>query len=275
MTNSSELILVLGGTGKTGSRVTKRLQAAGRPVRSVSRSTDPGFDWYDATTWDAALAGATAVYIPPLDAPFPIEDFVKRAVRTGVTRFVALSGRRMQVLDPAGVSPMRRTENAVRESGVEWTILQANNFNQNFSEGDYREAVLAGELSLPLGDTPEPLIDAEDIAEAAVAALTADGHAGRLYELSGPRPVTMTQAVAAIAAATGKPVTFRDVDPKQHKDELREAGLPTELIEFLDAMYGVMRTGAIADVSGDVREILGRDPVDFDTWAKSQAGAWS
>lgn len=264
MTND-ELFLVIGGTGKTGRRVTNRLTAAGKSVRAVSRSTTPRFDWHDADTWDAALSGVTAVYIPPLDEPFPIEDFVRRAVAAGVGRFVALSGRRMQLLDPEGVSPMRRTEEAVKISGVEWTILQANNFNQNFSEGDYRHAVLAGELSLPLGDATEPLIDAEDIAEVAEVALTRDGHAGRLYELTGPQSLTYTQAAAALAEAVGEPVRFSDIDPAEYLAGLRAEGVPEPLVAFLDGMFAVMRAGTIADVSGDVREVLGREPVDFAT----------
>lgn len=277
MTTDNDIYLVLGGTGKTGRRVTRGLTTAGHTVRAASRSTTPRFDWHDDSTWDAVLAGATAVYLPPPDEPFPVEEFVTRAVTAGVRRFVALSGRRMQLLDPEGVSPMRRTEEAVKASGVAWTILQANNFHQNFSEGDYLDAVLAGELVLPLGEAVEPLIDVADIAEIAVLALTTGDHDGRLYELTGPQALTYGQVAAVLTEAIGKPVVFRDIAPERYLAKMREQRLPEPLIEFLDGMYATMRDGVIADVSDDARTVLGREPVDFATWAKQTAaeGAWN
>ena len=172
---------------------------------------------------------------------------------------------------------MYAIQEAVQHSGVEWTVLQANNFNQNFSEGDMLGSILDGELFLPVGDTVEPFIDVEDIAAVAAAVLTEDGHDGRLYELSGPESLTFPEAVEAISAASGRTVVFQDVSPEDYAAALRAEQLPEDLVFFLDAMYRIMREGKIGDVADGVEQVLGRKPVAFAEWAKrtAEAGAWS
>lgn len=275
-------ILVTGATGKVGRRLTELLQAGGHDVRAVSRSTAIPLAWTDESTWDAALEDVAAVYLVPPDHPFPADAFVAAAEKAGVRRIVAQSGRRVQDLAAAaGVGPeaigMYAAQTAVQASGIEWTVLQPNNFNENFSEGDYYPALLAGELALPLAGTTEPLIAVADIAAVAAAVLTGDGHHGRVYELSGPESLSMDAAMAAIAAASGKPVAFRAETPEEHDAALRAAGLPEDLVEFLNLMYEFMRGGAMAATTGDVERVLGRAPIRFADWAAETAktGVWS
>lgn len=282
MSIDNDTILVTGATGKVGRRLTARLREAGHTVRAVSRSTEIPFDWHDDTTWDAALDGVTAAYLVPPDEPIPVEAFVAAAERAGVRRLVAQSGRRIHVLAEAvGVGPeaigMHAAQEAVKASDLEWTVLQANNFNQNFSEGDFLEAILAGELALPVEDTMEPFIDVEDIAAVAVAVLTEDGHHGRVYELSGPESLTFQSAVDAMVKATGRSIVFQTVSPEDYVAALRAEGLPEDLVFFLDAMYRIMREGKIGDVADGVEQVLGRKPVAFADWAArtAEAGAWS
>ncbi len=96
----------------------------------------------------------------------------------------------------------------MQEVSAEWTILRSSFFSQNFSESFFLEPILGGEVALPAGDVPEPFVDAEDIADVAVAALTEDGHAGELYELTGPRLLTFAEAVGEISRATGRKVRY-------------------------------------------------------------------
>ncbi|MFG3342275.1 NAD(P)H-binding protein [Glycomyces sp. NPDC048151] len=282
MSNENEIILVTGATGKVGRRLTANLSEAGHNVRAVSRSTAIRFDWHDESTWAAAFEGVAAVYLIPPDEPFLAAAVVAAAEKAGVRRLVAQSGRRIHVLAEAvGVGPeaigMYAIQEAVQASGVEWTVLQANNFNQNFSEGDMLEAILAGELFLPVEDTVEPFIDVEDIAAVAAAVLTEGGHGGKVYELSGPESLTFPAAVGAIARATGRSIVFQDVSPEDYAGALRAEGLPEDLVFFLDAMYRVMREGKIGDVADGVEQVLGRKPVAFADWARRAAeeGAWS
>lgn len=282
MSNENEIILVTGATGKVGRRLTAQLREAGRTVRAVSRSTEIRFDWHDESTWAAALEGVSAVYLIPPDEPFPADAIVAAAEKAGVRRLVAQSGRRIHVLAEAvGVGPemigMYAIQEAVKSSGVEWTVLQANNFNQNFSEGDMLGAILGGELFLPVENTVEPFIDVEDIAAVAAAVLTEDGHHGKVYELSGPESLTFSAAVDAIVQATGRDIVFQSVSPEDYAAALRAEQLPEDLVFFLDAMYRVMREGRIGDVADGVEQVLGRKPVAFADWAKrtAEAGAWA
>ena len=154
------------------------------------------------------LDGVDAAYVSYYpDLAFPgaaesIRAFAERAAAAGVQRLVLLSGR--------GEEEAEISERGVTESGVDWTVLRCNWFAQDFSEHFLLPPVLDGVIALPT-DVPEPFVDLEDVADVAVAALTGDGHAGRIYVLSGPRPVTFSEAAADIAAASGRPVRFERV----------------------------------------------------------------
>jgi uncharacterized protein YbjT (DUF2867 family) len=164
--------VVLGGTGQTGRRLVAALR--GTPVRAVSRSTEVRFDWSDRETWAGALAGATAVYLVAPAEPELSEVFVKQATAAGVRRFVVLSGRGIDRVQ--GFASMRMAEEAVQASDAEWTILRANNFNQNFDEDLWHAPLVAGRLALPMGAVPEPFVDVQDVAHVAAALLTSRRH---------------------------------------------------------------------------------------------------
>src|SRR5690606_20680714 len=175
-------IRVLGGTGKTGHRIAKHLSERDIRVRIGSRSAVPAFDWNDRSTWTAALEGVRAVYIsyyPDLILPGAkeaIATLAERALSMGIRRLVLLSGR--------GEEAAQATEDALTALGGDLTIVRASWFMQNFSEGAFRDDVLAGELALPVSTVREPFVDAEDIADVAVAALTDDRHIGQTYEVT-------------------------------------------------------------------------------------------
>src|SRR5688500_10552352 len=220
-------ILIIGGTGKTGRRVAARLQERGLPVRIGSRSGTPPFDWEDRATWAPALQGARAAYVsffPDIavpGAPEAIAELARVAIAGGTRRLVLLSGR--------GEEEAQRAEQELIASGAEWTIVRCSWFSQNFSEDHMRDAVLAGELALPVGDVPEPFVDADDIADVAVAALTDDRHIGELYELTGPRLLTFAEAAGEIGAATGREVTLTPVSEQAFTSELAGYGMPADV----------------------------------------------
>ncbi|MEV0387426.1 NAD(P)H-binding protein [Nonomuraea sp. NPDC050643] len=274
-------ILVVGGTGKTGGRVAARLRDRGDTVRVGSRSGERRFDWNDRSTWEHALEGTRAVYVVPFDGAVLTRPFVERAEAAGVERLVLLSGRGVDVPGyadpdaPAGATHIDG-ESAVRASALSWTILRPGWFAQNFSEGFFRDAVLSGELRLPAGDGAASFVDADDIADVAVAALTGDGHAGRTYELSGPRALTIAEAAAEISAATGRPLRYVPLSPDAFVTELTTQGWPeSEAKEYADVMAPI-RLGLDAHLSDGVRQALGRAPRDFTAFARTAAtsGAW-
>ena len=271
----TETTLVLGGTGKTGRRVAARLTARGLPMRIGSRSGEPPFDWHDQSTWAPVLHGmrsAYVVYYPDLAFPgaaAAIRAFTEQAVAAGVRRLVLLSGR--------GEEEAQVSEQGVRDSGAEWTILRSTWFMQNFSEDYMLEHVLSGEIRLPAGDVPTPFLDADDIADVAVAALTEEGHAGQLYELTGPRSLTMDEVAAEISEATGREIRYVPVSIEQHAVEAAEHGAPPELVELLSYLFSEVMDGRNADTTDGVRRALGREPRDFADYARATAagGVWN
>ncbi|MFB9907652.1 NAD(P)H-binding protein [Allokutzneria oryzae] len=279
MTDDS--ILVLGGTGTTGSRVVSRLKALGAAVRVPSRSGEPRFDWTDRTTWRPALDGVAAVYVVPFDGQRLTRPLVALATEVGVERVVLLSGRGVDVPgyanENSGAGPTHIDgEHAVRELATDWTILRPSWFAQNFSEGVFRDAVLAGELRLPAGDGAASFVDAEDIAAVAVAALTEPGHAGQTYELSGPRALTIAEAAAEISRATGHGIRYVPLVPEEFTAELVADGWSTtDAEDFADAVAPIRR-GMDSHISDGVRRSLGREPRDFTEFVDSAAaaGAW-
>jgi uncharacterized protein YbjT (DUF2867 family) len=266
--------LVLGGTGKTGRRVVQRLEARGLPVRVGSRSGEPPFDWEKPATWARALEGVDAVYVsyyPDLAVPGAVDtvgSFAELAVRNGVARQVLLAGRG----EPEG----EETEQAVRDSGAELTILRSTWFAQNFSEDYMLEHVLNGVVALPAGDTPEPFVDADDIADVAVAALTEDGHVGQLYELTGPRLLTFAEAVQEIAQATGREIRYVPVSVEEHAAAAAEHGVPAEVVDLLTYLFTEVLDGRNARLADGVQRALGREPRDFADYVRDVAarGVW-
>jgi uncharacterized protein YbjT (DUF2867 family) len=267
-------VLVLGATGKTGRRVAERLAARGAEVRRGSRAGEPPFDWEDRSTWDRALAGAGAVYLtyyPDLAVPGAVE-----AVRTFVATAVGRGARRLVLLSGRGEEEAERAEAVVQAAGVEWTVVRSSWFSQNFSENYLLEPVLAGEVVLPAGAVGEPFIDAGDIADVAVAALTEDGHAGQVYEVTGPRLLTFAEAVAEIAAATGREIRYVQTTAEQYASALTEQGVPPEFVWLLNYLFTTVLDGRNASVADGVQRALGREPRDFSEYARetAAAGAW-
>ncbi|GAA2078005.1 NAD(P)H-binding protein [Actinomadura alba] len=266
--------LVLGGTGKTGRRVVERLTARGLPVRIGSRSAEPPFDWDDQATWERALEGMTSVYVTYYpDLAFPgaadaVRSLAELAVRSGVRRLVLLSGR--------GEEEAAVSEQAVRESGAEWTIVRASFFNQNFSEHFLLEPVLSEEVALPAGTVAEPFVDADDIADVVVAALTEDRHVGRAYELTGPRLLTFAEAAAEIGEAIGREIRYIPVSAEQYESALVEYDVPAEYAKLLTELFTQVLDGRNAHLGDGVQEALGREPRDFADYVRSTAatGVW-
>jgi uncharacterized protein YbjT (DUF2867 family) len=267
--------LVLGGTGKTGRRVAERLRERGRPVRIGSRDGERRFDWNDDSTWAGVLEGASAAYIsyyPDLAAPgaaTAVGAFAVQAKASGVGRLVLLSGR--------GEAEAQAAERAVRSAAPDATIVRASWFAQNFSEDFLLEPILAGDVALPVDGIEEPFVDANDIADVATAALTADGHEGRVYEVTGPRLLSFPAAVGAIAAASGRSLRFTTVPIDVYAAALQQEGLPADVVGLIRYLFTEVLDGRNAHLSDGVAQALGREPRDFRDYAQNAAatGVWN
>lgn len=265
--------LVIGAGGKTGRRVVERLVAAGHPVRAASRSSTIRFDWQDDATWLPALTGAQAAYVTYYpDLAFPgaadtVGRFADLAVKHGVQRLVLLSGR--------GEEGAREAELRVQDSGADWTIVRCAFFNQNFSE-TFVDAVRYGTLAMPGGDTPEPFLDAEDIADVVFAALTDDRHIGQLYELTGPRLLTLAEVAAHLSSALGREVRYVPVSAHDYAAELMGHGLPEQEAVPIAELIAEVLDGRNAHITDGVEQALGRPPREFSDYAAETAatGVW-
>jgi uncharacterized protein YbjT (DUF2867 family) len=272
---SKGITLVIGGTGKTGRRVADRLVKAGRQVRIGSRSAKLPFDWDKQDTWDRVLQGVKAAYVayqPDLAVPGAleiVEAFFDRAISCGVEKLVLLSGR--------GEVEAEQAERSLQATSVDWTILRASWFCQNFSESFFLDPILAGQVALPVVESvAEPFIDVDDIADIAFAALTDLQHSRQLYEITGSKALTFADAICEIASATGRDITFVPVSADDYRTELVRQGVPDDYIELILYLFATVLDGRNTPLADGVQRALGRSPRNFSDYVRQTAatGIW-
>jgi uncharacterized protein YbjT (DUF2867 family) len=197
-----------------------------------------------------------------------VGSFIQLALTLGVRRLVLLSGR--------GEDEAQRTEQILQSAGADWTIIRSSWFAQNFSEGFLSGSVQSGEVVLPAGSVPEPFVDADDIADVAVAALTEDRHVRQVYEVTGPRMLTFADAVGEIASATGRDIGYVQTSHQAFSAALAEQELPANIAWLLDYLFATVLDGRNACVADGVWRALGRPPRDFADYARgaAAAGVW-
>ena len=269
-------ILVIGGKGKTGSRVVKLLnEKPNITIRLGSRSSEIPFDWEKPETWSLALKDIDSVYItfqPDLaipSAPETIQKFALLATKLGVEKMVLLSGR--------GEKEAQICEEIVKATAQKWTVVRASWFNQNFSESIFLEPLLAGFVALPQANVLEPFIDANDIAEVVTEALLNDKHNGQTYELTGPRLLSFEQAVNEIAKVIKKEIVFESLTIEKYINMLREYQVPEDEIWLINYLFSEVMDGRNSSTTNDIEKVLGRKATDFSEYVKETAktGVWN
>jgi uncharacterized protein YbjT (DUF2867 family) len=272
---SQGITLVTGGTGKTGRRVADRLIKAGRLVRIGSRSAELPFDWEQQDTWEPALQGVKAAYVayqPDLAVPgalTTVAAFFDRAIASGVEKLVLLSGR--------GEVEAEQAEQALQATSVDWTILRSSWFFQNFSESFFLDPILAGQVALPVIESvAEPFVDVDDIADIAFAAFTDPLHSRQLYEITGPKALTFTEAIGEIARATGREITFIPISADDYRTELVRQGVPDDYIKLVLYLFATILDGRNTSLTDGVQRALGRPPRNFSDYVYKTAatGIW-
>jgi uncharacterized protein YbjT (DUF2867 family) len=258
------MILVTGATGTIGSAVVRELTAKGVPLRAMSRrgagpSAIAG-DFDRPETLAAAAAGVDTLFLlaPPGPGVAKYDLALLDAARTqGVRRVVKLSA-----IGPAnqpggwhhpGEAALR--DGGERDSGPEWTILRPTTFASNSLA--WAAAIGAGEsVANPFGPGTQGVVDPDDVAAVAVAALLGDGHAGQTYTLTGPELLSLPDQVAQLGAVLGRVIGVTEL-------EQVPPGLPAEVA----AGVAYVREGRNAVVTEDVARVLGRPPRTFRQWA--------
>ena len=274
---ANRLVLVLGATGKTGSRVAGRLSERGVSVRTAARGgADIRFDWNNPATFEGALQGVTGVYLvsPVMRVDFAgvVSDFLDQAERAGVQNVTYLSAYGMEHA-PAEVA-LRAVELDLESRGsFTYSIIRPAWFMQNFSETFLKP--VDDEIVVPGGTGTEAFVNAEDIASVAAATLAEpERHAGRAYAPTGPESLTLDEAARIISAAAGRTILYRDTDRADWVGAMVRSGVPAEYGEVLRALTETIASGRGSRPNGDVLAATGAAPASFADFAAKTAPAW-
>lgn len=268
-------ILVIGGTGKTGSRVVERLNQEGHHVKVGGRKSQPAFDWDDQSTYAPALRGmdrAYIVYYPDLAVPGAkraIEALTEAALKEGLEKVVLLSGK--------GETEAEACEAIVANSGLNYTLVRASWFNQNFSEGAFLDFVLAGQVALPMPEAEIPFVDADDIADVVAKVLVDDSYNGETITVTGPRKLTFANLVDYMAKGIGKEIQYIPISIEQFAEGMKAAGLPDSYVWLFSYLFKeVLGNPENQDISDDVKRVLGREATDFTAYVDKTVatGVW-
>jgi uncharacterized protein YbjT (DUF2867 family) len=278
MTEASELTLVLGGTGKTGTRVARRLTGLGLPVRTAARhGGDVRFDWDDPATHRNALEGADRVYLiaPVMRTRFApqVSTFLDLAEAVGVRHVTYLSAYGVEVAPPEVA--LRAVElDLMGRTALTHSIVRPAWFMQNFSETFLMPVDDA--IVVPTGSGGEAFVDAGDIAAVAAATLAEpEGHAGAEYAPTGPDILTVSEAADIIGSVTGRPVRHVDTDRLAWVETVVSAGVPAEYGEMLQMLTETVASGHGSRPNDDIEKVIGAPPGNFTDFAKRTAAAWS
>ncbi len=263
-------ILVIGGTGKTGRRVVEQLQKKGIEPRVGSRSATPSFDWDNKDTWVEALNDIEKMYVtyyPDLAVPGAkksIESLSYLAKEMGVKKMVLLSGK--------GEAEAEACEEIVMGSGIDYTIVRASWFNQNWSESFFLEPILSGEVALPMFDVLIPFVDANDIAEVAATVLLDDSYNGKIVEVTGPELITFKDIVNTISKISNRTLNFHDITLEQYVEGMKQMQLPEDVVWLIEYLFShVLTNPENQKITNGIEEVLGRKAKTFLEYAEETA----
>lgn len=268
-------VVVIGHNGKTGRRLSQLLDRADIPCQGVSRSTQPVFDWHVPERWEQVLRGhqqAYVVYQPDLAVPAAaqaIAAFIEQAKISGLEHIVLLSGR--------GEEGAQYAEQLLMQSGLSWNVVRASWFAQNFSEGFMLDGVLSGQVALPAGETKEPFIDIDDIAEVAFNCLTRPELANQLFEVTGPELLTLADCVRIIAETTNRKIEFLPLSTGQFLESMQDMGADKDTLWLMNELFDKVMDGRNSYVCDGVETVLGRPATSFSDYARKTAltGVWA
>lgn len=269
-------ILVIGGTGKTGRRVVEQLQKKGIEPRVGSRSATPSFDWDNKETWIEALDGIERMYVtyyPDLAVPGAkeaIQSLTYLAKELGVKKMVLLSGK--------GETEAEACEKIVMDSGMDYTIVRASWFNQNWSESFFLEPILSGEVALPMSDVLIPFVDTNDIAEVAATVLLDDTYNGEIIEVTGPELITFKDIVDIISKTSDRHLNFYDITLEQYTDGMKQMQIPNDVVWLIEYLFSHVLTNPKNQlVVNDIERVLGRTAKTFLEYAQetTKTGIWN
>jgi uncharacterized protein YbjT (DUF2867 family) len=281
MDNSRQTTLVLGGTGRTGSLVARKLVERGLSARTASRrGADVTFDWDNPVTHGPALAGADRVYLvtPVMRVAYTrlVSDFLDLAEASGVRHVTYLSTYGSDQAPPE--IDIRAVEfELMSRQAFTSSVLRPAWVMQNFT--DEHLPIVQDMITVPTGGGAEAFVDAADIAAIAVETLAdpdPDAHAGAVYAPAGPDALTVAEVAGIIASVVGRPVSHNDIEPSAWIDGAIAAGIvPAEYGVMLNWLTATIASGHGSRPNDDVRKVTGSPAASFADFARRNARAWA
>jgi len=283
------MILVTGASGNVGVVVLQELMRAGAPVRSMFRSSEDAAkapagsnpviaDFADRASLDRALEGVDRVYLVCSPIPQLVElesNMVDACRERGIQHLVQNSAFGADVYDKSFPRWHYAVEERVRASGIPATILRPESFMQNIPNFFAGTIASQGAFYAAGGTAPIAFVDVRDVGAVAAKVLTSAGHTGKTYTLTGPEALTYSQVAAKLTALLGRPVNYVALTQEQLRQSMREMGMPPWQVEALADLQAYYTDGPGAKVTGDVRSVLGREPIRFDQFLKDYAASFA
>jgi uncharacterized protein YbjT (DUF2867 family) len=270
--------LILGGSGRTGSRVARNLAQRGIGTRTAARhGADIRFDWDDPAAHANALSGVDRVYLvtPVLRVSYAdqVAAFLDLAETAGVRHVTFLSTYNADRA-PHGIDIAAVEANLAARQAITHSVLRPAWVMQNFT--DDHLPVVDGVITAPSGGGAEAFVDADDIAAVGAETLLHPGvHAGARYTLTGPQALTFDAVAAIIAAAAGRPVSYNDIDQEAWISGALTVGVPADYAVMLRWLTGAIIAGNGSVPADDIEKVTGRPPVTFRAFAERNARAWA
>jgi len=284
---SNSKILITGAPGNVGTEVVYGLQRLGVPFRigafhvESARTTFGAdadivpFDFLQPETYENAFAGVEQLFLvrPPAlsNVARDIAPAIQSAIAAGVKHIVFLS---IQGVENNRVVPHYKIEQAVLETGIDYTFLRASFFMQNLSTTHRAEIRDEHKIIVPVGDAKTSFIDVRDIASVAVLALTDDAHRNQKYTLTGGEALDYYQVAEKLSQALSQPITYMRPSVNTFLRRQKKHGQKFGYSLVVTALYTITRLGNAKTVTDDVMRLLGRAPISFDQFAHDYASSW-
>ena len=279
MDNSRQATLVLGGTGRTGSLVARKLAERGLRARTASRhGADVPFDWDNPATHGPALAGADRIYLvtPVMRVTYArlVSNFLDLAEASGVRHVTYLSAYGSDQA-PLEVDIRAVERDLISRHTFTSSVLHPAWVMQNFT--DEHLPVIQDMITVPTAGGADAFVDAADIAAVAVETLAhPDAHAGAVYSPAGPEALTVAEVADIIASVVGRPVSHNDIERNVWIDGAIAAGVvPADYGVMLNWLTATIASGHGSRPNDDVRRVTGSPPASFADFAHRNAHAWA
>lgn len=278
-----EKILVTGATGTVGREVVTRLAGQGANVRAAARN--PGMlaipddrvetmsmDLRRPADLDRALEDVEKLFfLSPLDESMPelAALVTERARAHGISHLVRLSAFGVDYPRPITLGRIHgEVEKIIRASGLEWTFLRPNAFMQNFISYWGETIRNKNAFYIPQGQGRVSLIDARDIADAAVAVLMGSGHGGKTYELTGPAALSNYDIATTLSEVLGREIRYVDIPLDEARTVLTQQGMSEWMVEVIVELFEMSAADEASEVTEDFERLSGRPAIDFQSFAQ-------